>query len=111
MPGTPIPDRHRFATGDEMGFELTWYAFLSYGAGPQFTSPNGNKWDVTFYTTSGGNPLWARSSCEVGDCRVFPNSSSLDYQGVLLLDPRGGDDQLRNPGAADSFDRLIKTGG
>lgn len=95
--------------GDEMGFELTWYAFLSYGAGPQFTSPNGNKWDVTFYTTSGGNPLWARSSCEVGDCRVFPNSSSLDYQGVLLLDPPGAVTiNSETPGAADSFDRLIK---
>ncbi len=95
--------------GDEMSFELTWYAFLSYGAGPQFTGANGNKWDVNFYTTSGGNQLWARSSCTVGDCRVFPNSSSLDYEGMLLLDPPGAKTiNSETPGAADSFDRLVK---
>ena len=74
--------------------------------GPQFTSPNGNKWDVTFYDQR-RQPAVARSSCE-GDCRVFPNSSVWTTRECCCLIPRAVTINSETPGAADSFDRLIK---
>lgn len=94
--------------GDSAHFELTWYAFYSYGAGPVFTGPTGNQWKVVLYTTSGGNQLWSSTGCEVGDCRVYRNTVLTDFNGVQLLDPPGTVDVYADsPNAAERLSELL----
>lgn len=93
--------------GDSAHFELTWYAFYSYGAGPVFTGPTGNQWKVVLYSAT-SNPLWDSTRCDVGDCRVYRNSYLTDYHGVQLLDPPGTVNiNADDPDAADRLSVLL----
>lgn len=93
--------------GDSAHFELTWYAFYSYGAGPVFAGPAGNQWKVVLYTAT-SNPLWDSTRCDVGDCRVYRNSYLTDYHGVQLLDPPGSVEiTAETPDAAARLGKLL----